>query len=199
MRYAICMLIIVVRLFASGQSKIVNVDTVNIYKSKAGIRFSIYKREWFPKEKSYSYSPNKMTAQDSFVMSDSEIAQAFYYKVFKRKKRLLFEGLRPSYTNELRGDIRFYYASGKIKRIEHWDDKAFRVDSCMDSVGLDDDSQKEGIWKYYKRNGRLKKIVEYKITSTSCNPATGCKIAITKYYNRKGNVKSTKQKRLECF
>lgn len=139
-------------------------DTIPIYMKKAGIPFRIYYREWFFRAGSYGYNPYAMTHQDSVVM---ENRAALYFKVYDKKNRLLMCGGREQGMTELSGDIIFYYHNGNIKRIAHWDSETFE-DSCGNQYLIHDAPGREGKWKYYRKDGSLKKEVERQIKFGSC-------------------------------
>lgn len=179
-----------------GQTSLAVTDTFNIYKNKAGIRFSKYLRQWFSDYgigNEYSWDPSRMNMQDSLVMNDHTPC---YFKVYDAKGRLLFEGLSGIWTF-MQGDIRFYYRSGQLKRIEHWDNQGYH-DSCMGEVkaSFHDAPGREGCWKYYRKKGSLYKQRDYLFKVYSCQPLNYGFVRQTTRY-RKGKIKSVREKKIQ--
>jgi hypothetical protein len=168
--------------------QIQKIDTTNIYKNKTK-GFKVYKREWFtPKAGTYN-GLSKINKQDSLVLEDESPR---YFKIYDAKKRLLFEGSRKK-GSEMEGDIKFYYKNGKLKRIEHWDNKDY-MDSCGNGIRINDAPGPEGTWQFFRKNGSIKKQYDY-IVKIYSFPSFDYNVIkqITKF-RRNGIKKSVKQK-----
>ena len=175
--------------YAYGQK----VDTVKIYKNKTGVHYKTYLHHWFLGygiRHSYSWNSKKVNKQDSLVIESSG---ARYFKVYDSKNRLVFEGLGGIIGTELEGDIKYYYKSGQLKRIEHWG-YLQRKDTCNSSFRFNDAPGHDETWKYFRKDGTLKKKTEYIIIVYSCLTIDyGVIKRITKF--RKGKIKSVKQRK----
>ena len=161
-----------------------NVDTINIYKHKTGIRYRVYKKVLlYRRNHGYSYFTHKMNKQDSIVLkSDS----TYYFKIYGRKNRLLYEGLR--FYEVLTGDIKFYYRSGQIKRIEHVNNADHDVPCNNFTVMINDGPEPEGTWHYFRKNGTIKRKIEYLIKVTNCEQFDYHIVRKTSWYKRNGNL-----------
>lgn len=152
-----------------GQTFISPVDTVNIFKDKAGVSFKIYMSTWFfgyGFRHSWSWMPSRENHQDSLVI---ENGPPHYFKVYNRRHQLLFEGGSKTPAGELEGDVICYYKSGIKKRIEHWDHQ-YTKDTCNESILFNEAPGPEGTWLYFRPDGSLKKKAVYSIKVTSCEP-----------------------------
>ena len=178
-----------------GQVTIRPIDTVKIYKNKTGVGFNIYLNSWYFNYgmwSSFSWNPKSINKQDSLVIIDH---QPRFFKVYNSKNRLLFEG-KTSEGKELQGEIMFYYKTGKIKRIEYWDNK-LRNDSCgFNGIQINDAPGREGTWKFYYRNGKLKKEYKYIIKIYSCQPFEYRFLKQITTFKKNGKVKSVRQKKI---
>ncbi len=177
---------------AHGQTALQTVDTVKIYKNKTGVRYQIYLRNWFfgyGIRHSYSWRPEKVNKQDSLVM---EPHPQRYFKVYDSKNRLIFEGASGFSGTYLEGDIKYYHKSGHLKRIEQWGNNQGK-DTCNTSFGFNDAPGHQGAWKYFRKNGTLKKRTEYIIIVTSCIAQDFSVIKQTTKFKRNGKIKSIKR------
>ena len=177
-----------------GQTTSHKVDTVNVYKNKTGVRYGIYLRNWFfdyGLRNSYSWNPGKLNKQDSLVI---EPHPPRYFKVYNSKNRLLFEGQTGLSGTGFEGDVKYYYKTGELKRIEHWGYKQHN-DSCKNiSIGFNDGPGREGTWKYFRKDGTLKKQYDYIIKIYSCEPLNYAIIRQITKFKKNGKIKSIKQK-----
>ncbi len=151
-----------------GQTNKNQIDTIEIYKNKSGVKFKVYMHTWFQNygvSNSYSYNQVKLNHQDSLVIVNNDI---HYFKIYNNKNRLIMIG-QNSYVPYLTGDIKIYNSNSKIKRIEHYDN-TYSLDTCNSSIILNDAPGKEGKWYYFNNKGQLKKTVEYYIYCKSCVP-----------------------------
>ena len=168
----------------SGQVTVLPVDTVKIYKNKTGIRYNKYFHFWFFINNSEcSWNPKRVNKQDSLVIEEHPPR---YFKVYNFNEKLLLEGQTIGGT-EFQGDVKFYYKKGCLKRIEHWDNAEYK-DSCGSAIFHDAPGQ-EGTWKFFRRNGTLKKTYEYKMKIFSCQPAKFGLVRQTTKYRRNGKIK----------
>ena len=110
---------------------------------------------------------DKINKQDSLVFGDLDLIKqetVRYFKIYNSKNRLIFEG--KTENTRMIGDIKYYYKSGQLKRIEHL--------GKLDSF---DGINKTGVWKYYRKDGTLKKeknYIDYEyFKKTSCGLCCG--------------------------
>lgn len=183
-----------------GQAEKETLDTIEIYKNKTGVGYKTYRRHWFPSSGTFSYTADRINKQDSIVIEDTT---AHYFKVYDKRGRLLFEGERKKQTEGdgnsfLRGDIKYYYKSGQLKRIEHWDSEYHR-DTCNTSLRISNGfPDPEGSWKYFRKDGTLKKQWDYFIKVYSCEPLHYCVSKQITRFRKNGRQKSVGQKSEYC-
>lgn len=108
----------------------------------------------------------------------------------------MYEG--PLYYGNFKGTIIFYYKSGQIKKTEIYDtDKIKYGNSTFEWT---DAPYETGIWKYYKKSGRLFKQKEFLTLSKNDNDKTWLyRISILSCVDKQGNVKTKKTKLLNRF
>jgi hypothetical protein len=184
--------------YCKGQS----IDTVKIYRNKSAIGYSGYWKEWFTPKRflyktnfSYSYSlGSRFTHQDSIIMAPPH---TMYYKVYDRLNLLMMEGETTGDGAELTGDIKYFYKSGKLKRLEKWGEGIMR-DSCEhELIKMHDAPGPEGNWTYYRRNGSIYKTVTYLILPRQHINKQSCYwVAQITSYSRKGRKRKITEKEL---
>ena len=183
-----------------GQTLTPTVDTVNIYKSKTGVPFRAYEFEWcLLNITTFSGSEEKMNKQDSLVINyEGRIypPTPLYFKIYNKKNKLLFEGGRriteSDFDGAMRGDIKYYYRSGQLKRIEHKDCEYY-IDTCDKRIKIGHGIPKpEGTWKFFRRDGSIIKRFDYSIEVKSCIPLSYSIVRQTTKYKKDGTVKSVK-------
>lgn len=197
MKYLTIIILLFWTLLSYGQKPTRIIDTVNIYKNKTGIEYKFYISTWFyvyniTHNSYYNFNPKKVNKQDSLVIY-SKIA--YYFKVYNRRNQLIIEGLRGIEGQELVGDIKFYFKSGKIKRLDHWDYR-----HPFDTCGNKNIRIPEGSCKYFRKNGSLKKQYDYSIKIYKYQmPFNYCIIRQTSKIKRNGITKSIRQKNFACW
>jgi hypothetical protein len=103
-----------------------------------------------------------MNKQDSLVIG---YYHPCYFKVFDKKARLEFEGPRGNGT-ELEGELKYFYRTGQLKRIEFWG--GLTKDTLGSIFRIYDAPGHEGTWKYYRKNGTLKKEIVHFVKLQPC-------------------------------
>lgn len=145
----------------------VRIDTINIYKDKCGVDFDIYMHTWFYQygiRSSFGYNPQKLTHQDSIVIVDT---MPKYFRVYDSANRLVLQGQTEN-SGLMVGDVIFYYHNGNVRRIEHWN--RVSSDSCSVSFSIHEAPGRAGTWKYFRKDGTIRKELVYKIIIKSCEP-----------------------------
>lgn len=171
-----------------AQNTTTKIDTFHIYANKCGISFQIYKKQWMGR--SYTFAHTNLNKQDSIVLIDQSTK---YIRVYNSRNVLWFESGSNEY-GELFGDIIFYFPNGTIERIEHRD-KEIAIESCPDSMLLDFESPMcNGTWKYYRKDGTLKKEKKYSHQSDDCSWNKSGFFCQTTRFRRNGKVRSTQER-----
>ena len=171
------------------------VDTVSIFKEKSGISFRIYMHTWFFEygiQNTYSYDYSKFNKQDSLAITSHPPR---YFKVYDSRERLWFEGGTKEHDEYLTGDIQYYFKSGELKHIEHLD--GVQVD-CICSgpcYGWNDGQGPEGTWKYFRKDGTVKKQVEYTVQVKSCEQEKFRYARKISHFNKSGTLKHVRYKK----
>lgn len=194
MRLILLLITIVICFIPSsyGQTSPVSIDTINIYKDEAGVSFKTYMKTWFFQYglwNSYSYNPVNFNAQDSLVILPHPPR---YFRVYDAKQRLWFEGQTTSDDGDLIGDIKYYYKSGQLKRIEHLDGQQVDCVCTNDCYGWNDGQGPEGTWKYFRKDGTQKKQVVYTIFLKSCNPTRVKYVRLIYTFKKNGDKKNVR-------
>lgn len=192
MRQKIVLLFVIIISSVSifAQTKASTIDTVNIYKSKAGVPFRFYMKHWFDDYgcgNTILARIKKLNKQDSIVVFD---IVPYYFKVYNRNNRIIFSGQR-GYDALLIGDIKYFYKSGHVKRIIHWKSSGLGRDTLEEGAYMFDGpliTQKT----YYRRNTNLKKRIEYKIKTNSLIPFNYDYVKQKIFYNRKNIISKTR-------
>ncbi len=177
---------------SEGQISSIPIDTVKIYKNKTGIRYKNYIHHWFfISNHEVGWNPKRENKQDSLVIYDHPPR---YFKVYNFNNKLILEGQTVGWL-ELQGEIKFYYKSGRIKRIEYWSNELHN-DSCISAV-FHDAPGPERTWKFFRRDGTIKKIYEHKIKIYSCVPEKFELVRLTTRIKRNGKTKSIRIEKAE--
>jgi hypothetical protein len=173
------------------QNYIVASDTINIYKSKAGINFRKYLKEWrFIKGHSFSFFLSDMNKQDSIVMNSS-MDKIHYYKIHRKKDRIWFEGIVEGELG-FSGECKYYNRKEKVKKTEYWYD-SFYKDTCTNQRLILSDAPTRGSIQYFRMNGTIKKEIKKVINVSSCTPLKYSGSEIIKKFWRNGTLKSNKE------
>ena len=110
----------------------------------------------------------------------------------------MFEGLCGVKGTEFEGDVKFYYKTGELKKIEHWDNRYYDTTCTKLHIPLNESPGPEGTWNYYRKNQTLKKQVNYFVEVKNCNPLNYCKVRqIKKFVGRRET--SLRLKKLKCW
>lgn len=182
-----------------GQIILPKVDTVDIYKNKNGVSFRNYMHTWFwgfGIRNTWGWDPSKSNRQDSLVLIDHPPR---YFKVYDKRHRLMFEGLSGVSSGEMEGDIKYYYKHGQLKRIEHWAQPGPDTICANAIIALSDGINPEGTWKYFRKDGTLKKQVNYIIKVKYCEPLSYRIIRQTSKFKKNRKIKSIRQKTIHIF
>jgi len=180
------------RISLYGQIFKLPVDTVNIFKNKTGIPYRIYKRIWFPQTGSFSYRLSKVNKQDSIVLYADSL-KTYYFKVYNSCHKLILEGTQKHNYQEFSGVVIFYRRNGNLEKTEEWKSEYYK--DTMNMRFEYGDGSKNVRSTYFKRNGKVKKIVLFTIQLNSLEPLNITWIYATNYYSKNGRIKRTKQKR----
>jgi hypothetical protein len=168
-------------------------DTVLIYKSKAGMPFRVYEMEWFLRTGSYTIEPKKLSAQDTLIRSRG--TYDYYYKVYdKPGSAIEMEGKRCNGHTCLIGDLKYYYPNGKLRRIEIWHARTASVTGCDNPNHGIEALEREGTWRYYRKNGSLKKTIEFLAEDKNCTGQLDFYLMVTQY-KQNGTKGKTKRRR----
>lgn len=161
----------------------VALDTLEIYKNKSGISWNKYKKHWFGG--GYGFVHEKLNKQDSSVFLREKPC---YVKVYDSNDRLWFESATDN-SGMVTGDVVFYRTNGIMQRIEHYDDEMF-LDSCPDSLTTSwEEPERFGVWKYYRRDGSLKKEKKFGLKGTECSTYSFDRYCRTTHFKRNGVVR----------
>ncbi|MBS1635171.1 MAG: hypothetical protein JST26_04555 [Bacteroidetes bacterium] len=178
---------------AKAQIPETRVDTIDIYRNKAGVRFRTYMFYWFQNYRgvhSFGYNPSKLNRQDSLVMFSNTV---HYFRVYKAHNKLIFSA-KNGYFPYLTGEIKYYDTHKRIKRIEYYNN-TYTLDTCNSFFRLNDAPGKEGKWTYFDKKGRVKKTVEYYIYCISCSSFDFEARKRITLYRKDGTAKSIKIKK----
>ena len=189
-RFIYCFYFILLSLCSFAQKT----DTIQIFKSKAGIPFRIYETEWFLKTGSYTIDPKQLTPQDTLIRSRGNYD--YYYKLYaKPGAHMIMEGKRCNGHTCLIGDLKYYYANGKLKRIEIWHARTSSVTGCDNPTHGIEALEREGTWRYYRKNGTLKQTIEFLAEDKDCTGQLEFYLMVTKYKKNglKGKTKRRRQ------
>lgn len=172
--------------FAQSNSAL---DTVEIYKNKSSIGYKIYMCKWFGR--SYSYTTDQLNQQDSIVLINDS---SKYFKVHDECGKLWFEGATNSYGFMV-GDIKWFGDDGHLDRIVSYSQNA-PYKCCSDSSCAMFETPQACRWKYYRKNGLLKKEKVSLVDGDDCyGPKLKCYRRITRY-NKKGAIRSQRTSRI---
>jgi hypothetical protein len=125
---------------------------------------------------------------------------SYYFKVYDRKKRLLFEGAKNGQHGWLQGKVIHYYKNGNVKRTEYRDyhNTNMNYQYMLENRSDLDTSYK---WQYYRANGTLKKQKTFSIEKAAMlregdvlfdPPYQFVAIPQTTFFKRNGQVQSVK-------
>jgi hypothetical protein len=181
--------------FVSFETFAQNIDTVNIYKSKARTRESVYYKHWFWCDKNYSFGAQNIRHQDSLVLFPTK---TYYYKYYSRPNgRLILEGKNSYLGSYLDGEVKVYYRNGKIKRTENWGIR--ERDTCGVTLSVHDAPAPKGTWKYYDKKGHLTQTDFYHIDILACKPLSYKLVMTSNYYGATSLVTKTTNNILESY
>lgn len=150
-------------------------DTLLLYSKKASLPIS----KWKYKGRSFSYptiSRDTVVQQDSIYEFCTRKGLLKYIILFDEKNRKILEGGNGGWL--FRGEIREYYINGQVKYISVFEDL------YVDNVSICDGPCPNGLWKYYRRNGTLRKTENVDYLKQE---------VLTEYYDYKGIKKNRKK------
>lgn len=175
---------------ACAHSKHTKLDTLDTYRSKCGLSFRIYKKHWFGG--SYSFVHEKLNHQDSMIFLRENHC---YVRVYDTHNRLWFESATDNYGMVI-GDVIFYYPNGTVERVKHFDDEML-LDACPDSTRISfEEPEQYGVWKYYRRDGSLKKQEQFGLEAIDCDSIDYRFYRKRIKYDHHGNVRSERTRRI---
>ena len=113
--------------------------------------------------------------------------KSYYYKYFTKPNGTpILEGKGSDLGCCLKGDIKFYYPTGQLQRIEHWDNDQ-HIDTCGAQINISDAPIPEGKWTYFRKDGSKEKEVNYIIKVINCKPLKYDFVKQTIRYDKKSN------------
>jgi len=174
-----------------AQNNVSKIDTFNVYENKCGIDFDVYQAHWFAQ--SHTFSLGQLNEQDSIVLRSPDPK---YIRVYNYRNQLWFESATDRF-GRMSGDIIYYRKSGTIDRIEHRDTQIF-IEGCPDSTFLYYESpMRIGTWKYYRKDGTLKKEEKYTNESDDCSWTHSDFFCKTMVYKRNGKIRNQRERTIK--
>lgn len=162
----------------------VRIDTLHLFLSQSSLSPRIIKRELFGCNCSYNFSPDTNNKTDQVILGNTKNNKVYYIFIYNKQSKLIAETHR-AYGNEILGKSKFY-KKGKLRRTENYEQYLYTDTITNKKFYRSDGYEKSGLWKYYRKNGLLKKTINYDIYKYSNNKLTF--LEITSYYNKKGEL-----------
>src|SRR5690606_32043713 len=132
-------------------------DTIKIYPKNFGLSSKKYQKILL--EGKNSYRTNKLNHIDSLLFLRKNSFN--YIKLYNKENTLILEGKLGEYEKVV-GSIKLYYLNGNLKEERYISEKTIECkvefDNKVDAVLVsDNEGTNWGHWKFYNKNGKLKK------------------------------------------
>ncbi|MCB0395694.1 MAG: hypothetical protein KDD36_03515 [Flavobacteriales bacterium] len=168
-------------------------DTTIVKASQLRISWRKCKRILFNKGYSYWGSNNGMERQ---IMDH----QYRYLVIYNKQGHLRYEGFKGYYSGFC-GDVKFYKRNGRLKTVGNYSAFDFTVvvnngKDTLKNWSFSDSVMKDGTWRHYDSQNRLKKEKIYNIALLKENyPIKYCRMITINRYDKKGHVVQSRKRK----